>query len=862
MKQSFQLPRGLFNRSFLQIVFVGLSLVFLIYFIRNERLQLGHIRQILGNAEPSWLLAGLAITLLYVIFQAWLYVLSFRAIGGHAGFFGAMRLFLKRNFISTFLPAGTFTSLAFFEEELDEYPMTRAHVRQGSFVFALASMTSVLLVAFPVLAMLMVNHQARAVDIYGFIFIFLAILAVFVSGISIRRQRGIPYRLLFKLAPSFVSEMNEVSSQKFRTGTFIGACMVSLGIEAAGVAHLYISLGAVDVAPTLLVSLVGYVIMLILLSVSPFLKGLGAIEISIAYVLTLYGLSPLMAAAVTLLFRIFEFWLPFFLGLLALVMKKGNIILRIFPALFLMLLGIVNIISALTPAIASRLHLMRDFIPLTVLEFSNDAVVLLGVILIICSALLLTGARNAWKLAIVIASLSLVGHLVKAFDFEEALLALFTIGILIYTRRSYFVKHDLRFQLRSVSRIGISIGALFVYVLGGFYLLHKRHLGVEAGFIESVNFTLKSIAFITQDFVPRTATGKYFLGSIHIASAAVVGYVLFVMLKFTRLPYSDPADKENAIRLTQEFGNSSLDYFKTYADKQLFFNDNKSAFLAFAESRNYAVVLEGPVAADENARHSLIQQFEENCLERGVHAFYYRVTDNDLPFYAGINKNSVLIGQEAILYLEEFSLAGGNRKSLRNAKSKIEQSGLRGMVYEPPLKDGLLQRLKAVSHDWLKRPGHDEAGFSQGIFVETEIRSTTTFTIENDEERVLAFTNLIPSFRKGEGTYDLIRHTEDIPNGGLDYLMLRVIEYLKEKGFVTMDFGLVPLAGTEQNPSVNSQIMSFYRDHFPQAGRFKGLYEYKDKFGPKWENRYLIYDQLYDLMRFPAIFKEVSHLLS
>jgi phosphatidylglycerol lysyltransferase len=157
-----------------------------------------------------------------------------------------------------------------------------------------------------------------------------------------------------------------------------------------------------------------------------------------------------------------------------------------------------------------------------------------------------------------------------------------------------------------------------------------------------------------------------------------------------------------------------LDYFKPYPDKQLFFNKSKDAFLAFSESKHYAVVLENPVAADPAPATQLLIAFEDYCSERGLRTFYYRVTEEDLPMYSSIKKKSILLGQEAIVDVTTFSLEGSARKSMRNAVNRIEHAGYHSKIYQPPLKDGLVQQLKTVSNEWLSEGGHSEAGFRKG----------------------------------------------------------------------------------------------------------------------------------------------------
>ena len=48
--------------------------------------------------------------------------------------------------------------------------------------------------------------------------------------------------------------------------------------------------------------------------------------------------------------------------------------------------------------------------------------------------------------------------------------------------------------------------------------------------------------------------------------------------------------------LTEQYGNSALDFFKTYSDKFIYAPPDINAFISYRVSRNFAVVLEDPVS--------------------------------------------------------------------------------------------------------------------------------------------------------------------------------------------------------------------------------------------------------------------------
>jgi phosphatidylglycerol lysyltransferase len=66
----------------------------------------------------------------------------------------AIILFLKRNFISVFLPAGAVSSLAFFSNEIEKKGITRTQVYFASSIYAFVGILSVVIVAIPAFCLL------------------------------------------------------------------------------------------------------------------------------------------------------------------------------------------------------------------------------------------------------------------------------------------------------------------------------------------------------------------------------------------------------------------------------------------------------------------------------------------------------------------------------------------------------------------------------------------------------------------------------------------------------------------------------------------------------------------------------------
>jgi phosphatidylglycerol lysyltransferase len=349
-----------------------------------------------------------------------------------------------------------------------------------------------------------------------------------------------------------------------------------------------------------------------------------------------------------------------------------------------------------------------------------------------------------------------------------------------------------------------------------------------------------------------------FLYTIRISGFASISFLIYSLI----IPYVyrvRPSDEEfeMAKKIVKLSGRSSLDYFKTYYDKQLFFFPHDNSFLSYKVAGNYAVVLEDPVTPDKKSMNHIIIEFKKFCYNNGLRDIYYRVPAESLDVYHETSKRSLFLGQEGIVDLNSFTLEGGDKKSIRNAINKIKEQGYRSFIYQPPLKDGLVQKLKAVSDEWLKLTGRKEIVFSQGSFLPGEIKNHTVITVENREEKIISFLNIIPDYAINEGTYDLLRKTADAPNGIFDFIIIEMFNYFKANGVRYVNLGFSPLAGQNEPHNLPEISMKYIYDKIRYFSHFRGQREYKEKFGPAWTDKFLIYDNDYDLINVPTVLSRI-----
>lgn len=853
-----KLGSGLDIRRAVQVALGICSILLGVYFFRHERHELHGIMQGIGNARPAWIVAGLLLAVAYVLLQAAMYVHGFRAAGGQISWGAAVRLFLRRNLASVFLPAGGFTSLGLFTRSLEERGERRAVIHYASTIYAIAGMVTVVAASLPVLAYLFLAHGLSGDIYYAFVF-----LVVLVAGMAwvVRSllQQGVAARIAVRLSPSIAGVLEEVGQSRLKRGEVLLTLLASFAIELVGMAHLYVAMQALGMGSHWELAAVGYVVAVLLLVASPFLRGLGAIEVSMTAVLMRYGLQESQAATAVLLFRLFEFWLPLAGGVLSFLRGRNNLALRLLPAMMALVLGVVDIASAASPATAHRMRVLQGLVPTVQLDASSMTVLVAGLLLIFVSVALVRGLRMAWWFALFLALASMAANLDRAILPGRTVAALAMVAVLLRTRGSYKFLGDRRRRYAGITVLAASLGGVLLFGIVGFYFLEKRDFNIDFTLRDSVVNTLKVFFLFGQDgLVAHTHFAREFTVGLRIAFACALTIGLYALWK----PWAGGGPTEVAVRLRAQelvhrYGDSPLDRFKVAADKELYAPDGVDGFVAYATAKGYALALGMPTAKGISEKQALIRGFDDYCGRNNLRPVYYRIGTTDARLLRSMGKKLLLIGQEAVLDLALFNLAGRDQKTLRNSLSRATREELVVKTYPPPVADGLLQKLKTVSTEWLMGGKH-EAAFSQGVFDANVLRGDEILTVENAGGRVLAFTNIIPDGISGEATYDLFRTAEGVPGYVTDFLMVGLFEHFRSQGFTHVNLGLAPMSGIGQAKDLPERALKFAYERIARFAHYKGLRNFKEKFNPGWNDMFLAYDHDLDLFFIPTALLEVE----
>ncbi|MEP7012385.1 MAG: bifunctional lysylphosphatidylglycerol flippase/synthetase MprF [Acidobacteriota bacterium] len=483
--------------------------------------------------------------------------------------------------------------------------------------------------------------------------------------------------------------------------------------------------------------------------------------------------------------------------------------------------GILLLASGATPAEPERLAWLDNFLPLPLLEVSHFVGSLVGVALLFLAQGLRRRVDIAYPLTVAMLAAGIVASLAKGLDWEEALVLAAMLAALLPCRRFF----SRRAALFGAPFTPGSILAIATVLAGSIWLgmFAYQHVGYSHELWWRFALDANAPRFL------RASVGGL---------ALVVAFSLARLLRpaAPRPTLPSPEELDLAGRIAAASPHSSA-HLALLGDKELLWSQDRSAFLMYAVEHRAWVAMGDPVGP-QAAHAEVAWRFRELSSRFGGWPVFYQVSPASLPLYVDLGLTLLKLGEEARVPLATFDLEGRPRKKLRHAHKKGVEAGCSFEIRPPG--DVPIEQLSAISDDWLAHKGAREKGFSLGYF-DPKYLARTPVACVSCGGRIVAFANLWLGAPGTEMSLDLMRYHRDAPAGVMDYLFLELLLWARQEGYAWFNLGMAPLsglAGRALAPFWSRLGSSLYR-HGEAFYNFQGLRQYKEKFDPVWEPRYL-----------------------
>jgi lysylphosphatidylglycerol synthetase-like protein (DUF2156 family) len=508
--------------------------------------------------------------------------------------------------------------------------------------------------------------------------------------------------------------------------------------------------------------------------------------------------------------------------------------------------GVADLLSAVTPPLRGRLHLVLQVLPLAATQAAGALVALSGIGLLALARGVRRGQRRAWAISSVVLGMTLVLHLVRGGDVGESLLAAAVLSLLLVFRGEFRAASD-RPSLRSA---GIALGAGVVSItllttlvvkLTLRFDLHKTHLSLwrcgEAVIERLVGITSIALPDRLDDFLAPS------LVTVGI-TLAVVAVLLATRPVVDRRRSGGRAAETRARDIVRRHGEGTLDYFALRSDKQWFFH--RDSLVAYAIYGGICLVSPdtiGPHAEREQV-WGAFRRFADN---RGWVVAVMGGSEEWLPVYRATGMHEIYIGDEAVVDIQRFSLAGGHMKGLRQAYNRIAKYGYTATFHDPARLDRVTaERLTGLMSQ--SRRGEFERGFSMvlGRIFDPRDEGLVLCVVTGPDGAPAALCQFVPARGIGGYSLDLMRRDRgEHPNGLIDFALVSTIEHLKEQGHQGLSLNFAALRSIldgERGDGVTQRVERWALKKMSSFLQIETLWRFNAKYEPVWLPRYVVYD--------------------
>ena len=320
--------------------------------------------------------------------------------------------------------------------------------------------------------------------------------------------------------------------------------------------------------------------------------------------------------------------------------------------------------------------------------------------------------------------------------------------------------------------------------------------------------------------------------------------------------------------LIRDYGSHTLAFFGLASENLHFLAPAREGLVNYRPTSNVAVVLGDAVCAPQ-ACEQVTQSFLDFCALHGWQVAFYQASSERLITYRALKLREFKMGEEAIIHLQTFALPDPALANVRTSCRRAEREGVVIHWYEgvPPAE--VMQQLEHISSSWLEGKAGKHAremSFSTGrldelVAIAEQAETVASIsTAANTSPRLVtavattsagkacAFVTFLPLYGflsvQGEGwgwTLDLMRRAPDAPPGVIELLLVRAIERFRSCGAHRLSLGLVAMADTRQEMTPGQrQLARFVTNRLHLLESRQTLFNFKQKFHPCWESRYIV----------------------
>jgi lysyl-tRNA synthetase, class II len=535
-------------------------------------------------------------------------------------------------------------------------------------------------------------------------------------------------------------------------------------------------------------------------------------------------------------------------------------------ALLTWLIGLSDIVAVFRPDLVHKLHKINYLVPGTLTTVTRSADVIIGLLLLMLAHGLRRRKRRAWQAVVALLAFDIGIHFTNTHRMVTAIVALVLFFALLYFRKEFYAEGDPRTRWRA---LWVFAGLVVAdVVIGCTYILLAKGLVTNYSLSQRVQEALYGLVGVSGpvQWVPEARGDLFALvaGALGVFTLVVTVY-LFLRPAEPRARLG-PADAARIRELLDRQGDrDSLGYFALRDDKSVIWSPTGKACVCYRVVSGVMLASGDPIGdpeawpgaiglfLDEAARHAWAPAVM-GCSELGAEVWCREGSLTALE-----------LGDEAIVNVADFSLAGRCMRNVRQMVNRVAKNGyvaeVRRVTDIPPRE---LDAIVRAADSW--RGSQTERGFSMALGRIGALGDENCVLATATENGVVrAVLQLVPWGADGL-SLDLMRRDKGAQPGLNDFLIAETIRFAPGLGVkrISLNFAVFR-AALERGERIGAgpvlrawrSVLIFLSKWF----QIESLYKFNAKFSPVWQPRFFVFPSTRDAPRIAVAALEAEAFL-
>jgi lysyl-tRNA synthetase class 2 len=458
--------------------------------------------------------------------------------------------------------------------------------------------------------------------------------------------------------------------------------------------------------------------------------------------------------------------------------------------------------------------------------------------------------RRAWVLAVGAVVLGIVTH-VQVHRWPVVAVHVAVLALLLLARQDFTAVSERTGRIAAL-RVFLVMGT--VSVVAGLFLTARTAPHSSLG--SRLDEVLVGLLGFTPDldFRAREASAVTEI-ALNTLGALTALLTLLSLLAPARKPATLGGDAERALRdLLHRFGSrDSLGYFALRGDKTAIFSPSGKAAVAYRVVGGVTLAAGDPLGDPEawpGAIRAWLDEADRYAWIPGV----IGASEDGAIAYQRAGLDSLELGDEAIVHLDEFSLDGRSMRVVRQAVNRVKRAGYTLDVRRQRNLDAAALQECRTAAEALR--GEDvERGFSMalGRLGDPEDPELVVARARDGSGRLIAVLTFVPWGTDGL-SLDLMRRARESENGTVEFVVVGVAQSAGALGVRRISLNFAVFRSVfERGARVGAgPVLRLWHRLLLMASRWwqiESLYRANAKYQPEWVPRFVCFRRAAELPR-------------